>query len=85
MGNVDPDQICAQFEGKEKLICSSLFSWVNDGSHSAHDDLYVSIDESMVDTYLNVFKSIFEKSGHMAHYDMMMGADAETDEMAVTT
>jgi wobble nucleotide-excising tRNase len=53
LGNVDPDKICVHFDGKEKLICRSLFSWVNDGSHFAHDSLYVSIDTSMVDAYLN--------------------------------
>jgi wobble nucleotide-excising tRNase len=77
LGNIDPDDICAHFEGKEKLICRSLFSWVNDGSHFAHDSLYVSIDESMVESYLNVFKRIFEETKHIAHYNMMMG---ETDE-----
>ncbi|MBU4270975.1 MAG: AAA family ATPase [Planctomycetes bacterium] len=73
LGNVDPDGICEYFKGKEKLICKSLFSWVNDGSHSAHDSLYVSIDPSMVDNYLSVFKQIFEKTGHIEHYKMMMG------------
>ena len=77
LGNVDPDEICAYFEGKEKLICRSLFSWVNAGSHSAHDDLYVSIDIAMVDIYLRVFKQIFKKSGHIAHYEMMMGEQHE--------
>lgn len=46
---------------------------LHDGSHYAHDDLYVSIDESMVDSYLKVFRAIFEKSQHGAHYKMMMG------------
>ena len=80
LGNVDPDDICAKFEGKEKLICRSLFSWVNDGSHSAHDSLYVSIDDSMVESYLSVFKEIFVKTKHVAHYEMMMGIqnDGET-------
>ncbi len=73
LGGVDPDNICSLFEGKEKLVCRSLFSWVNDGSHFAHDDVYVSIDGSMVEMYLHVFKSVFEKSGHLAHYQMMMG------------
>lgn len=76
LGNVDPDDICAHFEGKEKLICRSLFSWVNDGSHFAHDSLYVSIDDSMVESYLNVFKRIFDETGHIAHYNMMMGETA---------
>ncbi|MHB9129970.1 MAG: AAA family ATPase [Armatimonadota bacterium] len=73
LGGVDPDKICGMFEGKEKLICKSLFSWVNDGSHYAHDDLYISVDDSMVETYLKVFRMIFEKSEHIAHYKMMMG------------
>lgn len=73
LGGIDPDKICAMFEGKEKLICKSLFSWVNDGSHYAHDDLYISVDDSMVETYLRVFRMIFEKSEHIAHYRMMMG------------
>jgi wobble nucleotide-excising tRNase len=73
LGGVDPDTICAMFEGKEKLICKSLFSWVNDGSHYAHDDLYVSIDDSLVETYLKVFRAIFERSNHLAHYKMMLG------------
>ena len=73
LGNVDPDDICAHFDGKDKLICRSLFSWVNDGSHFAHDSLYVSIDDSMVEGYLSVFKRIFEETGHIAHYNMMMG------------
>ncbi len=73
LGGVDPDSICAMFEAKEKIICKSLFSWVNDGSHFAHDDLYVSIDGPAVDAYLAVFRAIFEKSDHSAHYKMMMG------------
>lgn len=77
LGGVDPDTICAMFEGKEKLICKSLFMWVNDGSHYAHDDLYVSIDEAMVDTYLRVFRATFDKSGHLAHYKMMIGDSGE--------
>jgi hypothetical protein len=40
--------------------------------------LYVSIDDSMADACLMVFKEIFVKSKHIAHYNMMMGiTDAE--------
>jgi len=72
MGGIDFDEISAMFEGNEKLICRSLFSWVHDGSHSAHDDLYHSIDDVGVETYLQVFKKIFEKTDHIKHYEMMM-------------
>ncbi len=73
LGGTNLDELCDLFEGNEKVICQSLCSWVHDGSHYAHDDLYVSIDGSMVDTYLQVFKAIFEKSKHFEHYKMMMG------------
>jgi wobble nucleotide-excising tRNase len=73
LGGVDPDKICAMFDGKEKLICKSLFSWVHAGSHYALDDLYVSVDDSIVETNLKVFRAIFEKSRNLGHYNMMMG------------
>ncbi len=72
LGNVDPDKICARFEGKDKLICQSLFSWIHDGSHSAYDSLYITIDDSMVERYMGVFKDIFVKTDNMGHYEMMM-------------
>jgi len=77
LGNLDNDEIIKQFEGKEKQVCQSLFSWVNDGSHFANDDLYVACDGGTVDFYLEVFKKIFDKSKHVAHYNMMMGIIGE--------
>lgn len=81
LGGIQFDELCKLFEGREMIICKSLCSWVHDGSHYAHDDLYVSIDDSMVENYLKVFRAIFIKSGHLAHYKMMMG-DAFVEEPA---
>ena len=78
-GGFDLDKLCGMFAGKEKMIYRSLCSWVHAGSHYAHDDLYVSIDDSMVETYLEVFKAIFERSGHINHYKMMMGDASEAE------
>lgn len=75
LGNLDKDEIIAMFDGRDKQICGSLFSWVNDGSHAVHDDLYISADNSVVVRYLDVFKEIFEKTNHMGHYNMMMGIE----------
>ena len=80
LGGIEFEELCAMFEGKEKIICKSLCSWVHDGSHYTHDDLYVSIDDSVVDNYLKIFRAIFNKSGHIAHYKMMMG-DAYVPEL----
>ncbi len=84
LGGIDLDKLCAMFDGEEKFICKSLCSWVHDGSHYAHDDLYVSIDDSMVDSYLKVFGAIFDKSGHISHYKMMMG-DAYVENASLAT
>lgn len=72
-GGIDPKDVCTLFSGNEQIICNSLLSWINDGSHYAQDDLYISIDNAAVETYLRVFKAIFDQSGHAAHYKMMMG------------
>jgi len=74
-GGITPDSIIEGFDGQEKLICGSLFSWINDGSHFANDDLYMSCDPGQVDRYLAVFQRIFELSGNDGHYKMMMGND----------
>jgi wobble nucleotide-excising tRNase len=73
LGGIELDRLCDKFDGREKIICKSLVSWVHDGSHYAQDDLYVSIDDSMVEKYLNVFREIFVKERQIEHYKMMMG------------
>lgn len=70
-GGIKKEDICSHFEGQEKVICNSLFSWVNDGSHSIYDDLYISHDEKTNERYLEIFKNIFYKLGHIRHYEMM--------------
>ncbi|CBJ81781.1 conserved hypothetical protein [Xenorhabdus bovienii str. Jollieti] len=76
-GGMSKDEICTLFEGRDKLICQSLFSWVNDGSHSIHDDLYINHGEQTNEAYLRVFRSIFGKAGQIGHYSMMTGATIE--------
>ena len=76
-GGIDPKEVCSKFSGKEQIICNSLLSWINDGSHYAQDDLFFS-DGTAVKTYLNIFKEIFVKSGHSAHYKMMMRESGES-------
>ena len=72
LGELDFEAICEKFDGQEKQICRSLFSWVHSGSHSTFDDLYVSIDESQIARYREVFANVFTRLGHSAHYRMMM-------------
>ncbi|MGE0257027.1 MAG: AAA family ATPase [Alphaproteobacteria bacterium] len=76
LGNMDKDIVINKFEGKEKQVCASLFSWINDGSHAVHDDMYIAPDDAMVEVYLSVFRDVFEKAGHIGHYNMMMGIES---------
>lgn len=70
-GGVDIRKEIEKFEGQDKIIGRSLFSWVNDGSHHINEDLEVerSIEEKQ--QYLKVFKRIFCESGHESHFNMM--------------
>ncbi|MQW72024.1 AAA family ATPase [Sinorhizobium medicae] len=76
LGNMDKDEIVARFSGHDQQICNSLFSWINDGSHNAHEDLYVACDATTAQRFLSVFRSIFEVTGHLAHYEMMIAPRA---------
>lgn len=76
LGGINPEDICSKFDGADRVICKSLFSWLNDGSHSVHDDINIAVDSNTVERNLKIFREIFEKSGHSAHYKMMMGNDA---------
>nr|WP_315392244.1 AAA family ATPase [uncultured Duganella sp.] len=72
LGRIDFDEICEQFEGQQKVMCRSLFAWVNDGSHFSHDDAFYTFDQASIDVYLDLFKQVFVKAKQEAHYDMMM-------------
>ncbi len=73
LGGVDFDAMSDRFDGSEKLVYKSLISWVNDGSHSVHDDVFISVQDTSGEQYHEIFKRVFEAAGHEAHYEMMMG------------
>lgn len=73
LGDYRDKTIIEKFEKhEEQVICKSLISWINDGSHSIQDDLYIELPDMQTDVYLSVFTRIFEFTGHIAHYNMMM-------------
>lgn len=72
-GNIDVNKIIEKFPAKDKVVCNSLLSWANDGSHHVNDDLFVDSNQEQIRTYFEVFKSIFINSNHESHFDMMMG------------
>ena len=73
LGKDIDERIIDSFDSTEdKMICRSLISWINDGSHSIPDDLYIDSYTDSVDRYKVIFREIFIKMDHKAHYDMMM-------------
>ena len=78
LGKYDDDDILQKFPSmQEKEICRSLLCWVNDGSHCVPDDYSIIPDEEQVEKYLEVFKKVFEVTGHIQHYNMMMSIEDE--------
>jgi len=73
LGRYRDDKLIGKFKNKEEQdICRALISWINDGSHSINDDLFIEYQDETIANYKSVFKSIFEKTNHLEHYNMMM-------------
>ena len=56
----------------ERIIARSLLCWINDGSHSLPDDLFIESPEQTTNNYFVMFKQIFINAGQEEHYNMMM-------------
>lgn len=68
------DYISSKFDTpEEKIICESLLQWINDGSHTIPDDLYIDSYSDSIEKYKEVFRKIFVFTGNESHYNMMMG------------
>lgn len=72
LGGINLDSLSEKFIGKDQILCNSLCSWINDGSHFTNDDIFVAIDDESVEKYLDIFRRIFETQGQIAHYNMMI-------------
>lgn len=80
LGKYGDDDLILKFQTKEEQeICRSLISWINDGSHSINDDLYVELQDRTIEAYKKVFKDIFVLTNNIGHYNMMMNIN-ETEE-----
>ncbi len=73
LGGVNFNKLYEEFDDeRDKIIYKSLISWVNDGSHFADESMEISSNDANIDTYLGIFREVFCKLGHKAHYTMMM-------------
>lgn len=72
-GQKPGDYIISRFENQEeKLVCESLLYWINDGSHTIYDDLHIDQYSDISEKFKDVFRNIFDRTGHIEHYNMMM-------------
>jgi wobble nucleotide-excising tRNase len=86
LGGFSPEYILEKFDvPEERKICRSLLSWVNDGSHSFPDDIFVELSEEQLGRHKAVFKKIFEKMNQLEHYEMMMRPVTKEGESSVST
>lgn len=73
LGKYGDDELILKFTTKEEQeICRSLICWINDGSHSVSDDLFIEMQDQTIENYKDVFRNIFEKTDNIGHYNMMM-------------
>jgi len=63
LGGISLHDLHENFDDDEKLICHSLTSWINAGSHLVPDDLHVSQAPETTAKYLDVFRRIFVAQG----------------------
>ncbi|BEU86625.1 AAA family ATPase [Selenomonas sp. TAMA-11512] len=72
-GEIPLNNFYMKFEGDDRPVVKMLLSWLNEGSHSSMDDFYyIPAMSNGIEKNLNIFKSVFVKAGHIAHYNMMM-------------
>lgn len=71
LGGMDYESCINEFDGIDKILCKSLISGINDGSHFISDDFVIAFDEESMEDYKRVFKLVFEKLGHIQHFEMM--------------
>ena len=80
LGGMDLSKFHLSFPDGERQVFKSLISWANAGSHSAFDDYSATPNLYDAQNYLKVFRDLFDKTGHIAHYNMMMKIASEENE-----
>lgn len=77
-GGYELSEMDMQFDKQQdQEIYRSLLCWTHDGSHNIPDDVYVEQIDNNINVYFDVFKAIFDKTNHIAHYNMMMCGSEE--------
>ena len=72
----DNDFIMKFGDKSDQDICTSLLCWVTDSSRNINNDSSNELQDTTIEKYKEVFRNIFDKSGQIEHYKMMMGEDS---------
>lgn len=72
LGGISLNSFHLEFEDGERQIFRSFITWAHAGSHSAFDDYSAPPNSYSSETYLKMFKKLFEEANHIDHYNMMM-------------
>lgn len=81
-GGIWEDEITPLLTPVERPVLQSLFNWVNEGSHAVFEDIHYSPSAVSQETYLDVFRRVFEKTNQESHYRMMMFGKASLESEA---
>jgi len=76
LGGYHYDKLIESFvdSAEEQEICRSMINWINDGSHTMPDDLYIQSHDDISDKYFIVFEKVFKNTNHHQHFKMMWGS-----------
>jgi wobble nucleotide-excising tRNase len=81
LGKYHYDDLIKSFPNiEEQEICRSMVCWINDGSHTIPDDLFIQSHDDSKDKYFAVFEQIFINTNHHEHFKMMMGIRDEAQD-----
>ncbi len=73
LADIDEEKLIDKFEdARDKHIYRSLISWINVGSHEVFDDRNYNPMPYDTEKFKEIFRKIFENTGHKPHYNVMM-------------
>lgn len=72
LGNLSLNKLHTTLPDGKRQVIKSLISGIHAGSHSAFDDFSATPNLYDAQIFLTAFRLVFEKMGHLSHYEMMM-------------
>jgi len=82
LGGISYLDLEKKFDDNSIVVYNSLVNWMHDGSHGIFlDNCDTMLDDSTIEYYLDVFMQVFEKAGHINHYNMMMRIDSDENNL----